>query len=77
MSDTPAITDDAVAAGSRKGSLLQTVKAVAWAFLGIRKNSDYQSDLAKLNPFHLIAVALVGVALFVGGLIALVHWIVP
>ena len=77
MSDTPAIADDVVAAGSRKGSLSQTVKAVAWAFLGIRKNSDYQSDMDKLNPFHLIAVALVGVALFVGGLIALVHWIVP
>ena len=77
MSDTPVMTDDAVAAGSRKGSLPQTVKAVAWAFLGIRKNSDYQSDLGQLNPFHLIAVALVGAALFVGGLIALVHWIVP
>ena len=76
MSGTPVMTDD-VPAGARKGSLPQTVKAVAWAFLGIRKNSDYQSDLGQLNPFHLIAVALVGVALFVGGLIALVHWIVP
>ncbi len=64
-------------ASVRKGSLLQTVRAVAWAFLGIRKNSDYQSDLGRLNPFHLIAVALLGVALFVGGLIALMHWIVP
>ena len=63
MSDTPVIVDDAVADGSRKGSLPQTVKAVAWAFFGIRKNSDYQSDLGKLNPFHLIAVAGVGVAL--------------
>ncbi len=60
----------------RKGSVLQTVKAVAWAFLGIRRNSDYQADLGKLNPFHVIAVALVGVALFVGGLIALVNWVV-
>ena len=57
-------------------SLLRTVKAVAWAFMGIRKKSDYQEDLGKLNPFHIIAVALVGVALFVGGLIALVNWIV-
>lgn len=57
-------------------NLLRTVKAVAWSFIGIRKNSDYQEDLGKLNPFHIIAVALVGVAVFVGGLIALVHWIV-
>ena len=60
----------------RKGSVFQTVKAVAWAFLGIRKNSDYQQDLGKLNPFHIIAVALVAVALMVAGLIALVHWVV-
>ncbi len=57
------------------GSLLQTVKAVAWAFLGIRKNSAGQQDMGRLNPFAVIAVALVAVALFVGGLMALVHWI--
>jgi hypothetical protein len=57
-------------------SLLQTVKAVGWAFLGIRKRSGYENDLAKLNPFHIIAVALVGVVLFVGGLVALVNWVV-
>ncbi|AEG94485.1 DUF2970 domain-containing protein [Ramlibacter tataouinensis] len=60
----------------RRGSVLQTVKAVAWAFLGIRKNSAYQEDLGKLNPLHIIVVALVAVALFVGGLIALVNWVV-
>ena len=56
--------------------LLETVQAVAWAFLGIRKKSAYETDLGKLNPFHIIAVALVAVALFVGALIALVNWIV-
>jgi hypothetical protein len=59
----------------RRGSLLRTVKAVAWSFLGIRKNSEYQEDLGKLNPFHIIAVALAGVALFVAALIALVSWV--
>lgn len=57
-------------------SLLRTAKAVAWSFLGIRKRSGYEEDLGKLNPFHVIAVALVAVALFVGGLIALVNWVV-
>lgn len=57
-------------------SLLRTVKAVAWSFIGIRKKSGYEEDLGKLNPFHVIAVALLAVALFVGGLIALVNWIV-
>jgi hypothetical protein len=59
----------------RRGSLLRTAKAVAWSFVGIRKNSEYQEDLGKLNPFHIIAMALVGVALFVAGLIALVNWV--
>jgi len=60
----------------RPASLLRTLKAVAWSFIGIRRNRDYQEDLGRLNPFHVIAVALVAVALFVGGLIALVHWVV-
>ena len=56
-------------------SLLHTVRAVAWSFLGIRKNSAYQHDLGVLNPFHIIVVALVGVALLVGGLMLLVRWV--
>ena len=63
-------------AAQRKGSVFQTIKAVAWAFLGIRGNSAYQSDLKQLNPLHIIAVALVAVALFVAGLIGLVQWVV-
>lgn len=56
-------------------SLLRTARAVAWSFLGIRKRSGYEEDLGKLHPFHIIAVALVAVALFVVGLIVLVHWV--
>ena len=57
-------------------NLLRTVKAVLWSFVGIRKKSDYQEDLGKLNPFPVIAVAFAIVALFVVGLIALVNWVV-
>ena len=56
-------------------NLLRTVKAVLWSFVGIRKNSEYQQDLGKLNPFAIIAVALVLVVLFVTALITLVHWV--
>lgn len=59
----------------RKGSLLRTVKAVAWSFIGLRKGSEYRQDLDRLNPIHIIAVAIVAVLLFVLGLIALVNWI--
>jgi hypothetical protein len=57
-------------------SVLHTVRAVAWSFIGIRKGSESQQDMGKLNPFHVIAVALVAVALFVAGLILLVNWVV-
>ena len=57
-------------------SFLKTARAVAWAFLGIRKKSGYEEDLGKLNPLHIIVVALLAVALLVGGLIALVNWVV-
>ncbi|GAB3651183.1 DUF2970 domain-containing protein [Ramlibacter alkalitolerans] len=57
-------------------SALHTIKAVLWAFLGIRKRSGYEQDLAKLSPFHIIAVALTLVILFVIGLIVLVNWVV-
>ena len=58
------------------GTIFHTIKAVAWSFIGIRKSSAYQEDLSKLNPLHIIVVALVGVALFVGGLVLLVNWVV-
>ncbi|MDB5875249.1 MAG: hypothetical protein JWQ07_4691 [Ramlibacter sp.] len=62
--------------GEHKASFLRTVKAVAWSFVGIRKNSEHLADQGRLNPFHIIAVALVGVALFIGALVLLVNWVV-
>lgn len=60
----------------RKGSLLRTVKAVAWGFFGVRKNSDYQEDISRLTPLHIVIVGLVAVACFVGALILLVKYVV-
>ncbi len=59
-----------------KGSLLRTVRAVAWSFIGIRKKSGFQDDLAKLNPLHVVAVAIVGVIVLIAGLMMLVNWVV-
>ena len=60
----------------RKGSLLGTVKAVLWGFLGVRRNADYQDDIAKLNPLHLVLVVLLMAVLFVISLIFVVRWVV-
>jgi Protein of unknown function (DUF2970) len=60
----------------RKTPLWVTVKAVLWGFLGVRRNTDYQEDIAKLNPLHLMVVGVVLAFVFVGVLIGLVNWVV-
>ncbi|WP_369802392.1 DUF2970 domain-containing protein [Limnohabitans sp. DM1] len=55
---------------------MRTIQAVLWSFVGLRKNADYQQDLEKLNPFHIVGVAIVAALLFVLGLMALVNWVV-
>lgn len=59
-----------------KASMLRTVQAVLWSFVGLRKGSEYQQDVEKLNPFHIIGVGIGAALLFVLGLIALVNWVV-
>ena len=59
-----------------QGSLLRTLKMVAWSFVGIRKNSEYKEDLARVNPLHVILVAIAAVLVFVVGLVFFVHWVV-
>ncbi len=60
----------------RKGSLLRTVKAVLWSFIGLRSRAEFNKDLAQLNPIQLIAVGLVVALVFVLGLVVLVNWVV-
>lgn len=59
----------------RKASFLQTMRAVAWSFFGVRKSSDYEKDVNQLNPVHVIIAGLIGVAIFIGVLMALVSWV--
>ena len=59
----------------RKGSFVQTMKAVAWSFFGVRKGADYEKDLNRLNPVHVVIAAVIGAALFVLFLLLLVNWV--
>ncbi len=61
---------------SQSSTLLRSVKAVAWSFLGIRKSSEFQEDIDKLTPLHVLGVGLVAGLLFVIGLIVLVNLVV-
>jgi hypothetical protein len=60
----------------RKGSFLQTLRSVAWAFFGVRKSSEYERDVQQLNPIHLIIAGLLAAAIFIGVLILVVKWVV-
>jgi hypothetical protein len=63
-------------AAERPMSFAQTVKAVAWSFLGIRKRAGYEQDVQKLNPVHVIVAGIIGAILFILALLALVRWVV-
>ena len=60
---------------ARKGSFVQTMKAVAWSFFGVRKGSDHEKDVSQLNPVHVVIAAVFGALLFVLALLVLVRWV--
>jgi hypothetical protein len=55
---------------------MRSVKAVAWSFLGIRQSSEFQEDIDKITPLHVLGVGLVAVFLFVISLIVFVNLVV-
>ena len=59
----------------RRDNPLQVIKAVLWAFLGIRRSEGHKRDAAQVRLPQLIAVAVLLAALFVVGLIVLVRQI--
>ena len=59
-----------------RGAIVHTFKAVAWSFFGVRQASEYEKDVAQLNPLHVIAAGIVAAALFVLALVLLVQWVV-
>ena len=62
-------------ASRRPSTPWQTAQAVLWSFFGVRRSADWQRDVERLNPVHVIVAGLVGAALFVAGLVLLVRWV--
>ena len=58
------------------GTFWRTVRAVAWSFFGVRRGDEYQKDIQRLRPVHVIAGGLIGGVLFVLALVALVKWVI-
>jgi amino acid transporter len=67
---------DDLPATARKANFGQTLRAVAWSFLGIRRSADHAEDVKKLNPIHVVIAAVVGAAIFVVFLVVLVHFVI-
>ena len=60
----------------RRGSILHTFTAVAWSFFGVRKASEHEKDVSRLNPVHVIVAGVIAAGLFVLALVMLVKWVV-
>jgi hypothetical protein len=60
----------------RKGPLWYSFRTIGWAFLGIRRKSGSEEELARVNPFHVVAVAIGATAIFVMVLIGIIKWVV-
>jgi hypothetical protein len=50
--------------------------AVLWAFLGVRKKSRLQEDVASLSFIHIIIAGVLGALMFMGILLLIVKAVV-
>jgi hypothetical protein len=61
---------------SKKSSFAQSMIAVLWAFLGVRKKSGLQEDVASLSFVHIIIAGVLGALIFMGVLLLIVKAVV-
>jgi hypothetical protein len=59
----------------RRPPLWTTIKAVLWAFLGVRQRQAFSDDVVRLNPVHLVVTGVLMTFVFVVGLMFFVHWV--
>ncbi|HEY7743276.1 MAG TPA: DUF2970 domain-containing protein [Burkholderiales bacterium] len=59
----------------RKATPLQVAKAVASAFIGIRRRAAHERDVVTITPVQVIVAGLIGAAIFVTCLVLLVRFI--
>ena len=60
----------------RRASVVETVRVVAWSFIGIRRRADHDRDAVHLHPLGVIGVGIGMAAIFVLTLVAIVRTIV-
>ncbi len=70
------MSEKPVSPASRPASPWQTARAVMWSFFGVRRRADYEQDVQRLNPVHVVIAGIVGAGLFIAALVLLVRWVV-
>jgi Protein of unknown function (DUF2970) len=60
----------------KKSTFMQSMVAVLWAFLGVRKKSGLQEDIASLSFVHIVIAGVVGALTFMGILLLIVKAVV-
>ncbi|MEY4494997.1 MAG: hypothetical protein RL744_61 [Pseudomonadota bacterium] len=61
---------------SKKSTFMQSMVAVLWAFLGVRKKSGLQEDVASLSFVHIVIAGVLGALIFMGVLLLIVKAVV-
>jgi hypothetical protein len=49
---------------------------VGWSFFGVRRSANFEQDVTKLNPVHVIIAGVLGAVAFIAILVLLVRWVV-
>jgi len=57
----------------KKSGFLKSMKAVLWAFLGVRKKAGLQDDVASLSFVHIIIAGVFGALVFMAILLLIVR----
>jgi hypothetical protein len=60
----------------KNASFLQSMRAVLWAFLGIRNKAGLQNDVASLSFVQIIIAGLLGAVIFMTVLLLIVKAVV-
>ena len=58
---------------STQRSFAETLVAVAWSFIGLRRKRDFDRDVDAFKPLYVVAGGVLGCALFVGVLLGAVR----
>jgi len=60
----------------RSSGIAQAARTIFWAFFGVRRRQESEFDVADLKPAQIVAAGILGGAVFVLVLVAVVRFVV-